>query len=457
MIEFIVKQIMSGFLGKLFQPISKKIDATTMYRTVTTALLFLSFVSVSFGFLGFVPYTGFEQIISLLVAVGVALAFNILFSKLLKIHVNNESALITALIIFFLVLPAQIANLSELWAVASIVFLAVASKFLLVWKRQHIFNPAAFGLVLAAIIYESFPNLGFYLESSWWIGQPALFIPLVIAGSLVVYKIRRWALVLAFITTAFITFTIEEWRFGSDLISITPDFWFSGPTIFLAMFMLTEPFTTPPTAKLQVMYGILVGFLSETSIFSSLIKLTPELSLLIGNLVFYYASLRQKLFLALVEKTEIAQGTFEFVFTKPNQMLFKAGQYMEWMLPHKNSDNRGVRRYFTIASAPQDSYLRIAVRVGPNISSYKTQLKAMSMGDTIIGSQLAGDFVLPDNPEIKIAMVAGGIGITPFISQIKAMSIDKNNNPDTVLFYCNNTVAEVAYHKDLKEAEKNCP
>ncbi len=440
-------------LDKILQPVSRKIDATAMYRIVTIALLFLVLCSVSLGFLGIIPYTGFEQLASLFVAVSVALILNFGFSRLLTIQVNNESALITALILFFLVLPAQLTNLSELWVIASIVFLAIASKFLMVWRKQHIFNPAAFGVVVATIIYESFPVLDVYFESSWWIGQPALFIPLLLAGAIVVFKIRRWALVFAFIITAFVTFLIEEWKFGSDLLSVSPDFWLSGPTLFLAFFMLTEPFTTPPTKNLQIFYGILVGFLAETSIFSSIIKITPELALLIGNLVFYYATLKQKLILPLIEKREVAKNTLEFVFAKPKNISFKAGQYMEWMLPHQSSDNRGIRRYFTIASAPSDQYLRIGVRFGEKISTYKTKLKSMVVGETIIASQLAGDFTLPKDSAKKVAMVAGGIGITPFVSQISEM-INGGEKYNTVLFNCNNTEAEISYRDLLIRAEE---
>ncbi|MBP9836657.1 MAG: RnfABCDGE type electron transport complex subunit D [Candidatus Pacebacteria bacterium] len=447
---------MCSLISKIFQPISRKTDTIAMYRMVTIALLFLIFCSVVFGFLGLIPYSASEQIISLLVAVSVAFVSNIAFSKLLKVHVNNESALITALILFFLVLPAQLTNLSELWVIASVVFLAIVSKFLMVWRKQHIFNPAAFGVVIAVIIYESFPALNVYFESSWWIGQPALFIPLLIAGALVVFKIRRSALVFAFVATAFITFLVEEWRFGSDLLSVSPGFWLSGPTLFLAFFMLTEPFTTPPTKNLQIIYGILIGFLAETSIFSSIIKITPELALLIGNLVFYYATLKQKLILPLIEKREVAKNTFEFVFAKPKNISFKAGQYMEWMLPHTKSDNRGIRRYFTIASAPSDEHIRVGVRFGENISTYKTELQSMVVGETIIVSQLAGDFTLPKDSSKKVAMVAGGIGITPFVSQLNEM-LQGGKKHDTVLFNCNNTEAEISYRDLLTKAEEKLP
>jgi ferredoxin-NADP reductase len=125
---------------------------------------------------------------------------------------------------------------------------------------------------------------------------------------------------------------------------------------------------------------------------------------------------------------------------------------MEWMLPHDKSDNRGVRRYFTIASAPNDEHIKIAVRFGQNISSYKTKLKNMMVGDKIIASQLAGDFTLPEDTSIKLGFIAGGIGITPFVSHLDYM-LSENKNYNTILFNCNNTQAEIAYKDKLNIAE----
>jgi glycine betaine catabolism B len=72
------------------------------------------------------------------------------------------------------------------------------------------------------------------------------------------------------------------------------------------------------------------------------------------------------------------------------------------------------------------------------------QLRALTVGDVVIASQLAGDFILPKETTKKIALIAGGIGVTPFRSQLQHVA-DKNEIRDIVLFYGNNTIAEVAY------------
>jgi len=438
---------MQALVVKSYQKTEQILDGLTMYRTVSLALLIIAGCAIVLGFLGFVPYTGLEQLVSLTATLVVAFSTNWLCSKVWRAPVNNESVFITALILFFLIIPAQLSDIGSTWVIMLVTFMAILSKFVFAWKKQHVANPAAIGIVLISLAYTMFPIPG-YFESTWWVGRIELFVPLLLAGGAVVIKIRKWTPVLAFITVAFVVFLFEEWRFGADVVSRAGSFWFAGPSLFLAFFMLTEPFTMPPTKKLQGLYGAFIGFISQTTIFLPFLKMTPELALVIGNLLFYPATLKQKLILPLVHSIEVAKNTFEFAFEKPKGLKFVAGQYLEWMLPHEIVDNRGMRRYFTISSSPNDSLVKIAVRFSDTVSSYKMALRAMKPGENIIASQKAGDFVLPAKEEQAVAFIAGGIGITPFLSQLQFMA-DTDSKRVATLFYCNNTLSEVAYKEYL--------
>jgi len=422
-------------MSVLIALLHKKLDGVGMYRTVTLALLFLAATSIGLGTLGILDYGPLELSASLAFIVIIAVGVNILCSRLLKIAANHESAVITGLILFFLFLPPQS---GEEWfwvGVATVV--AILSKFVLTWRKQHVLNAAALGAVVVTWPY--------FTEASWWIATPVLFVPLALAGLVVVTKIRRWELVLSFIVVALGVFIFEEWRFGNTPVAATITFFVSWPALFLAFFMLTEPFTMPGTKQKQVVYGALVGFLSSTAIFTPYFAMTPELALVVGNLIMFPFTMRQKLFLTLQSKREIASQTWEFVFSKPADMVFRAGQYLEWMLPHQRADNRGPRRYFTIASAPEETVLRLALRVETKQgSTYKKTLMQMQPGEQIIASQRAGDFTLPAQTDTKLAFVAGGIGVTPFSSHLAHMQ-QTNRWHDTVLYYCNNTAADIAY------------
>ena len=126
------------------------------------------------------------------------------------------------------------------------------------------------------------------------------------------------------------------------------------------------------------------------------------------------------------------------------------------MLPHEQSDSRGIRRYFTIASSPTESEVRLALKVVDGGSSYKQKLMQLDEGETIIASQLAGDFLLPSNKTKKLGFIAGGIGVTPFASHIKYMQ-DSDVQHDTKLLYCTNTSGELAYLSNFNEAAETIP
>jgi len=428
-------------MSTILKKIESVIDATTMYRVVSIALHGLVVVALMYGVVGLIPQTISQQIISLAVALFVCLILNAIIGRIFHLPVNHESAVITALILFFLINPAR--DLFNHHVIALAAAIATVSKYLIAWRGQHIANPAAVGIMVLSLI-------GYY-ESTWWIATPPLFIPLLVAGLAIVYKIRKWAMVGAFVGVGFIVFLFEEWKFMGSLDGWST-FWLSYPALFLAFFMLTEPFTTPPTKRLQIAYGTLVGFLSHTTVFAPWLKMSPELALVIGNVAFFPTSVRRKLRLAFKEKIMVARDTYEWVFEKPIGMTYQAGQYLEWMLPHQKTDKRGIRRYFTIASSPCEDVIRVAARY-PNIhSSYKTALMALTPGDTITASQRAGDFILPAALDAKIAMIAGGIGVTPFVSHIRTMTLS-NKWHDTTLFYCNNHKADEAYDELWKDAE----
>ena len=425
---------MSKYLKYPWLTMHALIDATAMYILVVYMLTILVVCSLIFGLIGLVAYGFVSQLISLIVAVGISLGTSIVFAKIWGTTANHHSSIITGLIIFFLITPGVV--FLDYLILAGTVFVAVISKYIFVYRKQHVFNAATLGVFLL--------SLTGYGVATWWVATPWLLIPVTITGAIVVIKIRKWELMTAFFVTGFLVFLFEEYRFGSVLTESWPLYFISYPSLFLGFFMLTEPFTMPPTKKTQMFYGALVGFLSNTGLLKPLITMTPELALLVGNLAVYPFTLRRKLFLKLQSIQGIAKQTYEYTFEKPISFKYKAGQYLEWMLPHAQADNRGIRRYFTIASAPEEETLRLALKVPIEASTFKKSLLALTPGSTIIASQLAGDFVLPKANEKKIALVAGGIGITPFRSHLAHLA-HTNAHRDIVLFYCNNTAAEIAY------------
>lgn len=416
-----------------------------MYRLALYYLAVLWFLSFLFSIFGLLPYSPIAMIISLLFILAICWLTNDIFALAFESPINVESLYITGFILAFIITPIGTTSgfhyllflfFASLWA--------IASKFLVAIGKKHIFNPAALAVVLAAVFTGQ--------SASWWIGNPYLTVPVFLGGFLIVRKIRRWDMVLSFFAAAILSITIPEIMKGTALTTIFSEAIFHSPLFFFAFVMLTEPLTTPPRKLGRIFYGALVGILFSPAFHIGSTYFTPELALITGNIFSYLISPKKKLILKLKEIIPIGDDLYELAFSHDGQFNFRPGQYLEWTMGHERPDSSGVRRYFTIASAPTEKEIRIGVKYNGGKSSYKRALLSMKKGDIIVASQLAGDFTLPKNINKKLVFIAGGIGITPFRSMIKYVS-DKNEKRDIVLFYSCKLPEEITYKKIFDDAQ----
>ena len=414
------------------------LNTITMYRLMLNGLFVLVFVSVVFGFAGILPYGGISLLASFITLTVTCYVSNYIFSKIFKVQINIESSSITALILFFLLFP--ITKIADLPIFVLVGVLAMASKYILVIKKKHIFNPTAISIFIVGLFGSG--------VVSWWVGSSVMLIPVAILGFLILRKVSRFELFFSFLVVSLSASVMSflYLRHGVDLKDILQMFT-SGPIIFLGAIMLTEPLTTPPTKKLQMYYGVLVGVLYGAQFSIGPLYSTPEFALIVGNLFSYIVSSRARLVLTLVEKNKLSADVYDFVWQSSQKLKFRAGQYLEWTLGHKNPDQRGNRRYFTIASSPTEDRLHLSAKFYPNSSSFKKCLLGMEMGEQIIASQLSGEFVLSEDISQKLVFIAGGIGVTPFRSMVKFL-LDKEEKRDIVLLYSAKTDQDFVY-KDI--------
>ncbi len=426
----------------MFVTIDNFLNRTTMYRLLLYYLAFLLAVAVAFGFFGILPYSPVAIIFSALVLIFVSWVVNELFSRVFGAQPNVESVYITALILALIIDPAMPSDTAKIAFLIWAAVWAMASKYIFAGRKKHLFNPAAFAVALLAFTINQ--------SASWWVGGNLPMMAFVIAGGiLVTRKIRRFDLVLSFFIVALATIVMTgnlQNPFSTFVQALS-----HAPIFFFAFVMLTEPLTTPPTRLLRILYGAFVGFLFSPAIHLGSIYSTPELSLLIGNILSYAVSPKKKYILKLSRKEVEADGTYDFVFEPEEKVDFRAGQYMEWTLGHYRPDNRGNRRYFTIASSPTENEIRMGIKFYGNPSTFKKGLASLVPGDEIMAGQLAGDFVLPADSKKKLAFLAGGIGVTPFRSMAKYLS-DKNEKRDIVFLYSNKVPSEIAYKEVFDEA-----
>lgn len=412
-----------------------------MYRLMLYYVIVLIIVGVFFSILHILPFNPLSLIFSTVFITFVCFITNKIFSSTFNAPTNVESVYISSFILALILSPIQ--SIQDMYFFFWAGVLTIGSKYIFAIHKKHIFNPVVFGVILT--------SFGLQSSASWWVGTLCMAPFIILGGLLVIRKMRREDLFFTYALTALFTYSFFVLFSNGNIVTSLWRLLFSSSFFFLAFAMLSEPLTTPPTKTLQIMYGALVGFLFTPQLHAFGIYSTPELALFLGNIFSYLVSPKYKLLVRLKEKIQHGVDILDFQFYLDKKLAFTPGQYMEWTMPHKHPDNRGNRRYFTIASSPTEDTLRVGVKFYTNGSSFKKNLMQLNDTSPILAGQLAGDFTLPINPKETCVFIAGGIGITPFRSMIKYL-LDTKEPRQIVLFYSNKLASEILYEDIFKQA-----
>lgn len=127
-------------------------------------------------------------------------------------------------------------------------------------------------------------------------------------------------------------------------------------------------------------------------------------------------------------------------FEKPDGFSFSAGHYGVFKMLEP-VEGRKVRA-FSYVSAPEESTLTIATFLREPISSFKTAMMSLKKGDHVMMGGPMG--VFQREPETPAVYIAGGIGITPFMSMIRTFKDDSQT-----LIY--SSINGYLFEQELKE------
>lgn len=152
----------------------------------------------------------------------------------------------------------------------------------------------------------------------------------------------------------------------------------------------------------------------------------------------------------LVDIRSLTPGMKEFTFKRIDSRafpFFRAGQYVSLQGKIGNSY---VSRPYSIVSSPREALenkLVLAVEDAGFFSGYLN--REAKVGERFIMTEPAGEFhyeTLRDQK--KIVCIAGGSGITPFLSMAKSME-EGDESYEMILFYGARDEAHLAYKKEL--------
>lgn len=141
-----------------------------------------------------------------------------------------------------------------------------------------------------------------------------------------------------------------------------------------------------------------------------------------------------------------------FRLTRPANFEFNPGQFSLFKLNTNKSYNREDHP-FTMSSSPlEKNHVDFTIK---EMTDFTNDLFKLKTGDEIIieePQRTTLEFLEKDKQDI--VFIAGGSGITPFISSLR-FAIQKNMKNNFLLLYANRTLEDIIYKKELNNIQKN--
>ncbi|GAA3987071.1 hypothetical protein GCM10022279_07600 [Comamonas faecalis] len=158
----------------------------------------------------------------------------------------------------------------------------------------------------------------------------------------------------------------------------------------------------------------------------------------------------------LLSRTEVAQGTMAFHIEKPEGFSYKPGQAFEIGLTglDASTPQEDVSHAFSIVAAPSEKELVFATRMRD--SNFKRALKVLPIGAPLTIDGPFGSLTLHKKTERAGVLIAGGIGITPFMSMLRNAA-EQQTPQDLLLLYSNRRTQDTAFLEELQQLEKRNP
>lgn len=158
---------------------------------------------------------------------------------------------------------------------------------------------------------------------------------------------------------------------------------------------------------------------------------------------------------SLLGHEEIAAGTRAFRMAKPPGFDFEAGQAITLVLVEPPPEENSRQRIFSLVSAPFEAELCIATRMREG-SAFKRALAGLPAGAPLRLRGPRGSMTLRDDPQRPCVFIAGGIGITPFMSMLR-QAAHGGSARQLRLVYSNRRPEDAAFLDELASLEHQLP
>lgn len=151
----------------------------------------------------------------------------------------------------------------------------------------------------------------------------------------------------------------------------------------------------------------------------------------------------------------VARDTIAFHIEKPAAFRHQPGQAIDVVLSRAGAgDAQELRHAFSIVSAPGEPQIVFATRM--RASEFKRALGALRPGSRLTISGPFGSMTLHPDGQRPAALIAGGIGITPFMSMLRWARSERTAR-SFLLLYSNRSPQDSAFLDELRQLEHSLP
>ena len=140
---------------------------------------------------------------------------------------------------------------------------------------------------------------------------------------------------------------------------------------------------------------------------------------------------------------KVTHDTLGIITDKPENYNFKPGQATNIALDREGWEDE--KRPFTFASLPEDDFLEFIIKTYPEHDGTTDKLLEVKAGENLILNEIFGSI----NYKGEGVFIAGGSGVTPFISILRDLYKKKRIGGNKLIF-ANKTKADIILRDELK-------
>lgn len=140
----------------------------------------------------------------------------------------------------------------------------------------------------------------------------------------------------------------------------------------------------------------------------------------------------------------VTHNVLQIVTDKPGGIQFASGQAAKISINKNNWSNK--KRPFTFTSLPTDDYLEFTIKTYPDHHGVTNELRHLKPQDELVLHKVFGTI----NYNGQGVFIAGGAGVTPFISIFRNLN-SKNKIGNNMLIFANKTKADIILEDEFSE------